>query len=179
MSKNTFLEFIQKKFGDKLSVEDQVDLSEKLEARLNETREGINNELITPRTPTTGVTLDAERQLQDLGIYRDRENLTTDRIRMKDQLQTRAVRNDQDVARYGAMTDINTGATRAILRDYIGARNDARDAYGNIHERELAYSQGRNKQIFDYLNRGQDLQSRQMTQNFIMDLGKTAALLFS
>lgn len=179
MSKNTFLEFIQKKFGDKLSVEDQVDLSKKLEARLNETREGITTELITPRTPTTGATLDAERQLQDLGIYRDRENLATDRIRQKDQLQTRAVVNDQDTKSYGERTAINTAATRAILGDYINARNDARNFYGDTHNREIAYSQGRNKQIFDYLDRGQDLQSRQMTQNFIMDLGKTAALLFS
>lgn len=179
MSSNSFLEFIKTKFGDKLSAEDQLEVSRQLEEKYRKTKEGVETSLITPRTPTTGLTAEQTQELGEVQIGLDRKRVDLNDYRAQGQLGIRAAANDQDIARYGAMTDINTGATRAILGDYISARDDARNFYGDTHNREIAFSQGRNKQIFDYLNRGQDLQSRQMTQNLIMDLGKTAALLFS
>ena len=179
MSSSSFLEFIQKKFGDKLSAEDQLEVSKQLEEKYKKTMEGLETSLITPRNPTTGLTADQTQEMGNVQLDLERQGVDLDNYRAQGQLVTRAARNEQDIERYGAINDINTAATRAILNDYIGARNDARDAYGDTHKREIAYSQGRNKQVFDYLNRGQDLQSRQMTQNFIMDLGKTAALLWS
>jgi len=179
MSSDSFLDFIKKKFGDKLSTEDQLAVSKQLEEKYKKTMAGLETSLITPRNPTTELTTQQTQEMGNVQLDLERQGVDLDNYRAKGQLATRATANEQDIARYGAMTDVNTAATRAILGDYIGARNAARNFYGDTHEREIAYSQGRNKQIFDYLDRGQDLQSRQMTQNFIMDLGRTAALLFS
>ena len=178
-SSNPFRKLLVEALGGKVESADLDKLEIELKKRYDDITAKVDQELITPRPSTVEDTL---RQGEGLaGIQKKQLDEASQRTVAQAQalMPVRGGRLEQDAGYFRDVTDAQSQAALNVLGDpWSVMQRDQRDHVDGIHIRNNEYLAGRDDKLFDYLSRDQNLQERQLTQDFISRLAGTAALVF-
>jgi len=178
-AKDTWRSIVQKIVEDQgLEVGDPDQFADLVKQRYNQLQTETDRELNTPRTSTVEDTLEQAEGLQNIELEGARRGLDIERERGSMLSDIRRTRGEQDVSVQGGMLKNQEDYVKGVLGVHRGTLADGREHYGGMHDKEIAYKEGLNKQYFDYL-RNQTRENRDARNlNFVKDLALTAGLIF-
>ena len=179
MARDTWRSIVQKIADDQgLEVGDPDEFADMVKQRYQQLQKDTKDELEKPRTSTVEQTLQQAEglqniehrgELQGLDIYRRRGQINSDIADGK---------ADREIRVQGGKLKNQADYVKGVLGVHQGTLADGRDHYGVMHDKEIAYREGRDKQYFDYL-RNQRIENRDARNlNFVKDLALTAGLIF-
>ena len=179
MARDTWRSIVQKIADDQgLEVGDPDEFADMVKQRYNQLQTETDRELNTPRTSTVEDTLEQAEGLQNIELKGQRAGLGIERERGSMLSDLRRTRGEQDVSVQGGMLKNKEDYVKGVLGVHRGTLADGREHYGGMHDKEIAYKEGLNKQYFDYL-RNQTRENRDARNlNFVKDLALTAGLIF-
>ena len=179
MARDTWRSIVQKIADDQgLEVGDPDEFADMVKQRYQQLQADTKDELEKSRTSTVEQTLEQAEGLQNIDLKGQRAGLGIERERGSMLSDLRRTRGEQDVSVQGGMLKNQEDYVKGVLGVHQGTLAHGREHYGGMHDKEIAYREGLNKQYFDYL-RNQSKDNRDLrNMNFARDLALTAGLIF-
>ena len=178
-AKDTWRSIVQKIVEDQgLEVGDPDQFADLVKQRYNQLQTETDRELNAPRESTTEDALERARGLQRIELEGEDKGLDIYRRRGQINSDIADGKADREIRVQGGMLKNQADYVKGVLGVHQGTLAHGREHYGGMHDKEIAYKEGLNKQYFDYL-RNQTRENRDARNlNFVKDLALTAGLIF-
>ena len=179
MARDTWRSIVQKIADDQgLEVGDPDEFADMVKQRYNQLQTETDRELNAPRESTTEDALERARGLQSIELEGEDKGLDIYRKRGQILSDLDEGKANREIRVQGGMLKNQADYVKGVLGVHQGTLAHGREHYGGMHDKEIAYREGLNKQYFDYL-RNQSKDNRDLrNMNFARDLALTAGLIF-
>lgn len=179
MARDTWRSIVQKIADDQgLEVGDPDEFADMVKQRYQQLQADTKDELEKSRTSTVEETLQQAEGLQRIELEGEDKGLDIYRRRGQINSDIAEGKADREIRVQGGMLKNQADYVKGVLGVHQDTLAHGREHYGGMHDKEIAYKEGLNKQYFDYL-RNQTIENRDARNlNFVKDLALTAGLIF-